>query len=482
MNSVKYEPKKRSVKKHEVPDWFHDAKFGIFVHWSLFSVPAFAVTGIDIKEIVKKEGFKGQFKNNPYEEWYLNSLRIPDSPTQKYHKETYGEKVSYDDFAPKFNEAIQKWNPNDMAELFKKAGAKYMVLVSKHHDGFLLWPSKFPNPKKQNYVASRDIVGELTQAVRKQGLEVGLYYSGTFDWSFQSEHISNTISFITNGVTDPEYIKYANNHWYELIDNYQPKILWNDIGYPPGTNLYELFSYYYNKVPDGLVNDRWLQIPKSLRRILRLWLPKTVLTWLTKRAFVKGKASMPCPVHHDYKTPEYGGFDKISKKKWECTRGIGNSFGYNKFETEKDYWSSEDLIRLMIDYVSKNGNLLLNVGPMADGTIPEAQKQRLIDIGKWLEVNGEAIYGTRPWKYAKTKTVDNIEIRFTAKENALYLILLGKPKAKDFTVNSLDIKANSKASMLGYDEPLEFIKNNGNVTITLPKDLIESPAYAIKII
>ena len=481
MNAIKYKPKKSSIKKHKVPDWFHDAKLGIFIHWSLFSVPAFAITGIDIKSIVKKEGFIGQFKNNPYAEWYLNSLRIPDSPTQKYHTETFGENFSYDDFAPIFNEEIKKWDPNEMANIFKKAGAKYVVLVTKHHDGFVLWPTQFPNPRKANYQASRDIVGELTRAVREQGLDMGFYYSGTFDWSFNPEHIENTITFITNGVLDPDYTQYANNHWHELIDMYEPKVLWNDIGYPPKTNIYEIFAHFYNKVPDGVVNDRWLQIPKSVRKFLKLRLPKAVLTWLTKRAFVKGSASMPCPVHHDYKTPEYGVFENISKRKWELTRGIGNSFGYNKLETDKDYLSSDAIIRMFVDIVSKNGNLLLNVGPMADGTIPEAQKQRLLDLGKWLEVNGEAIFGTRPWKKAEGTTVDGIELRFTCKPDALYAFLLDKPKGPQIAIKSLHLSENSKAIMLGYEGSLTLKQGEKDASIQLPENLKDSPAYAIKI-
>ncbi|MFX1457490.1 MAG: alpha-L-fucosidase, partial [Promethearchaeota archaeon] len=179
---MKFEATQESIKKHEVPEWFHDAKFGIFIHWSLSSVPAFAITGIDLVDSMKK-GIEEHFKNNPYAEWYLNSLRISGSPTQIYHEKTYGTDFSYSDFVPIFNEEIKKWDPDEMAELFNKAGAKYVVLVTKHHDGFLLWPSDYSNPKKENYHASRDIVGELTAAVKKRGMKMGFYYSGALDWS-----------------------------------------------------------------------------------------------------------------------------------------------------------------------------------------------------------------------------------------------------------------------------------------------------------
>jgi len=152
-----YTPDKNSVSQHEVPDWYHDAKLGIFIHWGLYSIPAFAVTSRDFVESSKQED---HYANNPYAEWYLNALRIPESPTQKFHLENYGKDFSYDDFIPIFNKEIKKWKPDEMAELFKMAGAKYVVLVTKHHDGFLLWPSKIPNPNKETYHASRDIVGK----------------------------------------------------------------------------------------------------------------------------------------------------------------------------------------------------------------------------------------------------------------------------------------------------------------------------------
>ena len=479
---TKYEPKKKSLKKHKVPEWFHDAKLGIFIHWSLFSVPAWATNvGISIKDVVKEEGFGGQFKNNPYAEWYLNSLRIEGSPTQKYHKETYGEDFSHDDFVPMFNEAIKKWNPKEMVAAIKKSGAKYVVLVTKHHDGFLLWHSDYPNPKKDGYMASRDIVKELTEEVRKQGMKMGFYYSGTFDWSFQPNPIYDITSFIKNGVTEPEYVEYANNHWYELIDKYGPIILWNDIGYPPGTKINEIFAYYYNKYPEGLINDRWLQIPTKLRWLLGLYVPRKILAWAAKRSFLKGNAGMPVNFHCDYKTPEYGVFDKISKKKWEQTRGIGQSFGYNQLEKEEHHLSFVQLIHEFVDLVSKNGNLLLNVGPMADGTIPDIQKTRLNQLGGWLEVNGEGIFGTRPWIKAEGITQDDIQVRYTQKENELFAILLGKPSNDSVVIKNLKISNISKIGMLGYEGDLQYSQLQEDFAISIPFSLKSSPAYVLKI-
>ena len=449
---LKYKPNKESVSKHEVPEWFHDVKLGIFIHWGLYSVPAYAPVGLHYPDDIRKHGIEEYLKRNPYAEWYLNTLRIPGSPTQNYHQKTYGKDFSYDDFVPMFNEAIKKWNPEQWADLFKKAGAKYVILVTKHHDGFILWPTKYPNPKKGNYGAERDIVGELTKAVKERDMIMGFYYSGGLDWSINLNPIKDGHTFVTNVVIEPEYIKYANNHWYELIDKYKPLILWNDIAYPPNTNINEIFAYFYNKFPEGVINDRWRQPQKG-----------------------------GTDFHYDYKTPEYRTFKKAKKQKWELTRGIGSSFSYNQLEKEEEYLKPDELIRLFIDVVSKNGNLLLNVGPMADGTIMEIQKKCLLELGKWLEVNGEAIYGTRPWEYPEGKTIDNIEIRYTQKKDALYVFLLEKPKEDRITIQSLGIEKNSEIQLLGQERGLNWKQEGENLTISIPENIIDSPAYAFKI-
>jgi alpha-L-fucosidase len=456
---MKYEPTKASIRKHEVPEWFQNAKFGIFIHWGLYSVPAFAVKELSFTESPAK-GKEYYFKNNPYAEWYLNTLRISESPTQEYHSKEYGEDFSYDKFVAIFNEELKKWNPQEWAKLFKNAGAKYVVLVSKHHDGFLLWPSKHTNPIKDNYYASRNIVSELTNSVKDEGMKMGFYYSTSFDWSFNSEPISGLTSDIINGITTPEYTEYVKNHWYELIDEYEPSILWSDIGAPPLLDLCEIFADYYNRFPDGVINDRWDKIFHEDGEVLKM-----------KRTFF-----------YDYTTPEYKSYNIIKKKKWESNRGIGNSYGYNKMEKEGDYLTSDELIRMLVDIVSKNGNLLLNVGPMPDGTIPVVQKEVLLGIGRWLDINGEGIYGTRPWERADGKTSDNLEIRFTQKDKLLYIHLLNKPTGKKIRILSLKIPRHSKIKLLGTREQLTWEQEQENLTVNLPKNLKESPVYIFKVI
>ena len=455
---MNFEPTKSSIKKHEIPNWFHNAKFGIFIHWGLYSVPAFAVKKLSYSES-QKVGAEFYFKNNPYAEWYLNSLRISGSPTQEYHNTEYGEGFSYDDFKPIFNEQLEKWNPQEWADLFKKAGAKYVVLVTKHHDGFLLWPSKYPNPLKKNYFTSRNVVRELTDSIKKKGLKMGLYYSSSLDWSFNTKPIDSRASDMMNGITTPQYTEYVKNHWYELINEFEPSILWSDIGAPPLLDLFELFAYYYNKFPKGVINDRWDKIIHEDDKVYKM-----------RRTFF-----------YDFTTPEYYSYNIIKKKKWESNRGIGRSYGYIKLEKEGDYLSSNNIIRMLVDIVSKNGNLLLNVGPMPDGVIPKIQKEVLLRIGDWLKINGEGIYGTRPWERAEGKTTDNLDIRFTQKNGTIYIHLLNKPVGKRLRIVSLKIPINSSITLLGYGVQLKWSQDLEDLIINIPDNLIESPVYVFKI-
>jgi len=173
---VKYEPTIASLDQHQVPFWYSHAKLGIFIHWGLYSVPGWAPLSHPEHDFSSVD----YIRNDPYAEWYYNTMRIEGSPTQTYHREHYGANFNYYDFAPVFNREIQKWKPNEWAKIFRQSGAKYVVLTTKHHDGFTLWPSSVPNPTlpADRQHAQRDIVGELTDAVRKQGLRMGLYYSG----------------------------------------------------------------------------------------------------------------------------------------------------------------------------------------------------------------------------------------------------------------------------------------------------------------
>src|SRR5262245_36516634 len=380
-----------------LPQWFDDAKFGIFVHWTAAAVPAFAPVGPSPFELAAEQGERAAFANSPYVEWYQNSLAIEGSPVQRHHAATYGD-LPYEAFVQQFLSGHGGWNPHDWADLFARAGARYVVLVTKHHDGVLLWPSAHRNPKKPSWQSERDLVGDLAAAVRDRGMRFGTYYSGGLDWTFGGLPITDTASMLAAIPQTGEYMAYADAHWRELIDRYEPCVLWNDIGYPAAADLDALFSSYFDRVPDGVVNNRF--------------------DWVRQTA---GQ------VHGDFVTPEYS-TKGAPGRKWESTRGMGTSFGFNREEGDDDYLSADDLVRMLVDVVAHGGNLLLNVGPSGEGTIPFVQARRLLAVGWWLHVNGAAIYGTRPWQRADGKTADGLDVRFTAGDDALYAIVLGTPR------------------------------------------------------
>ena len=475
-----YHPTLESLRSHPVPDWYHDAKLGIFVHWGLYSVPGWAPAAGEYRELIAREGRAAWFRKNPYAEWYLNSLRIEGSPTRQHHNRTYGPSFAYDRFVPLFNQSIAAWNPDDWAELFQRAGARYVVLTTKHHDGFLLWPSRHPNPHKEGYLASRDLVGELADAVRAQGMRLGLYYSGGLDWTFNQAAVQGIVDLLTTIPQRADYVEYADHHWRELIKRYRPSVLWNDIGYPAAADLKALFADYYNQIPDGVINDRFSQFKWAGSRVLQNRLVRSIVSrlieWILSRT-----VTPPTTGHFDFRTPEYTSFRNITIQKWEATRGIGYSFGYNRNEGPEQCISVSELVHSFVDIVSKNGNLLLNVGPMADGTIPDLQRERLLGLGQWLDLNGEAVFGTRPWIYAAARTREGIEVRFTQNGRALYAILLDKPKGAQVTLQSLLVDEGTTVQLLGQDGALDWQQDGEDLTIMLPETLPDSPAYALRL-
>ena len=477
-----YDPTRESVSQHPVPDWYHDAKLGIFVHWGLYSVPGWAPVTGEYKKVIARQGWASWFAGNPYAEWYLNSIRIEGSPSHREHVDQYGEDFPYDSFVPLFNSAIERWNSAVCADLFQRAGARYVVLTTKHHDGFLLWPSSQPPPKKTDHLVQRDLVGDLAGAVRDKGMRMGFYYSGGLDWTFEERPIRDIIDLLDTMPQGADYARYVSQHWHELIDRYHPSIMWNDIGYPAAANVNELFADYYNRIPDGVANDRFMQIDlstSSVGRILRTRAVRALVSRVLQWAFSRMDA-LPVSGHCDFRTPEYASYGYITKHKWEATRGIGYSFGFNRNETTEHFISTEELIRTLVDIVSKNGNLLLNVGPMADGTIPDSQRERLLGLGQWLDVNGEAVFGTRPWLHAEGQTDQGNPLRFTQKANAIYAILLERPRRRQVVIDLPADPGSRIVHLLGYGNPLDKDQSGRRLTVTLPEALPESAAYALR--
>ncbi|OFW57616.1 MAG: hypothetical protein A2W01_03660, partial [Candidatus Solincola sediminis] len=433
-----------------------------------------------IIDIIKNYGIKAAMSNQPYSEWYLNSIRIKGSPAYLHHIKTYGEGYDYYNFADDFNRALPQWNPNEWADLFESVGAKYVVLVTKHHDGFLLWPSRHLNPMKPELHASRNVVGELTEAVKGRGMRMGFYYSSPYDWTFTSKPIRDFVDGAVIVPTDEKYLKYIDAHWRELIDDYEPSLLWNDIGYPQGPDLNKLFSYFYNRIPEGVVNDRWAQYPMWARRLIASPLVRPFMNRLMASMFAKGVTSS-AKIHSDYVTPEYTTFQNVQEKKWECVRGMGTSFGYNREELPGDFITVPELIHLLIDVVSKNGNLLLNVGPMPGGRIPQVQVDILKGLGTWLEINGEAVFGTRPWSRAEGATLEGLDVRFTQKEDVLFAAVMGTSQGRTITISSLTARSGAKVELLGMSGHLDWIQRDQAIEVRLPEPLQEQPAHVLKI-
>jgi len=438
----RYSPAWESIRRHPLPKWFDDAKLGIFIHWGLYSVPAWAPPTGELGKV----DFKTWFINNPYAEWYMNTVRIPDSPTYKHHLEKYGAGFDYLDFVPQFNQEVRKWKAEEWAALIKEAGARYVVLTTKHHDGFTLWPSRIVNPhrKPDRQGSQRDLVGELTAAVRAQGMKMGLYYSGGLDWSFEPGPIKTVGDLMKTVPQSEEYAKYADAHWRELIERYQTDVLWNDINYPKKGDLLNIFAEYYNRFPEGLINNRF------------------------------------GVEFADFTTPEYAKYDKITEKKWESCRGLGYSFGYNQAEGPEHVLSADQLVDLLVDITSKNGNLLLNIGPRPDGSISDIQKDRLRALGKWLAQNGEAIYGTRPWIRPSTKTAAGTEVRFTRKGDAAYALLLEKPAQSAVVIQSIYAPTNLKVELIGSSSALQWAQRGKDLEVTLPASLPGEHAWVLK--
>lgn len=412
--SVVYEPTTDSLRSHPVPDWYHDAKLGIMIHWGLYSVPGWApLTGEFDDIVLQPDGWTKLFRENPYAEWYANTIRIDGSPSQQHHAATWG--IEYGQFAPLFEQRSAGWKAEDWADVFASAGARYVVMVSKHHDGYCLWPSQAAHPGAGLGPSQRDVVGELAQATRAHGMRFAIYYSGGIDWSVQHDVIEDLGGLLAATPQSPEYVAYANGQWRELIERYRPSYLWNDIGYPDDAGTQELIAWYYNTVADGLINDR----------------------------FNYGELQ-----HFDVKTEEYSDSDEIRDQKWEAVRGMGYSFGYNRNDTEDTTIGADELVDLLVDVVSKNGNLLINVGPDETGAIPPTQQSRLSVLGQWLSRYGDAIYGTRPWTRADAVTTDGKPVRFTRGGDALYMVLLDVPDGSVVTVEDLVLPANAEVSLV----------------------------------
>jgi len=416
-----YQANWKSIDSRPIPGWFTDAKFGIFIHWGLYAVPSWGPTEGSVYE--------------KYAEWYWSRQNPEGKPSQSFtdfHNKMYGEKVRYQDFVKDFK--AEMFNPDQWAEVFKQSGAKYIVLTSKHHEGFALWPSKHAwNWNSVDVGPHRDLAGDLTKAVKAKGLHMGFYYS-LYEW-FNPLYKENPTRYV-----DDHMIPQMK----DLVTRYQPDVVWTDGEWDHPSETWkstEFLSWLYNESPvkeTVVVNDRW---GKETR----------------------GKHGGIYTTEYDLIHDQDAAGQKIAHP-WEECRGIGGSFGYNRNENLNHYETSESLVHILIDKVARGGNLLLNIGPTADGRIPVIMQQRLKDMGDWLTVNGEAIYGTRDW--AKAPAIGKeTSVFYTAKGNDLYAIVT-KWQDKPIEINA--VNKPSGVSMLGFNGKVKYTASGNKLVITPP--------------
>lgn len=473
----KYEPNWESIGAYEIPEWFADAKFGIFIHWGAYSVPAYG------SEWYPRRMYeKGQIRNG------LGEVKEhAKDDVYQHHKAKYGDpsEFGYKDFIPMFKG--ENFNAEQWIDLFAEAGAKYVIPVAEHHDGFAMYESSHTRWNAVDMGPKRDILGELAEATTAKGLKFGASSHFAFNWNYYTREPG----WDTN---DPQYADlYSRPHtqyepcdeeflklWWdrtaEIIDKYEPEILWFDfyidreefVPYHP-----KLAAYYYNKGVE--------------------WDKEVVLQ--TKNFHMES-----FPAGTNVLDIERGKLADIRKFPWQTDTSVGkNSWGYVTNWISK---STKTLIHDLIDIVAKNGCMLLNVGPKADGTIPQDQADVLLEMGDWLKVNGEAIYGTRPWEIfgegptevnmghhseGKNQAFTAADFRFTEKDGTLYAIMLGWPTDGKAVIKSLAQGSDyadqpvKSISLLGADKELEWSTTSKGVEISLPAEPVGTHAHTFKI-
>jgi alpha-L-fucosidase len=470
-NEGPYRADWQSLQKYEVPDWYKDAKFGIFIHWGVYSVPAFG------------------------SEWYPRNMYRQDSDEYKHHVSTYGPpaKFGYKDFIPMFR--AEHFDPAAWARLFKEAGAKYVVPVFEHHDGFAMYDSGLSDWTAAKMGPRRDVHGELAKAVRAEGLHLGAsshrvehnffldggrqiesdvndprfaaFYGPAHTWMESKQTLLTDWTYVSNAYLDDWLARDA-----EIVRKYKPELFYFDwwIGQPSvRQHLMDFAAFYYNDAASrgsvGVINYKLDAMEK----------------------------------HSAVLDVERGQLNDIRPLYWQTDTSISNkSWGYIENDSFK---SPQAIVHQLVDIVSKNGNLLVNIGPRSDGTIPDEVQTVLREVGSWLKVNGEAIYGTRPWRIygeGPTKIVEGAfhdteaqpftehDFRFTTKNDVLYACELGWPSGgvaviHSFTAAQLAGRKVVSVSLLGSTSPTTFDMPSDGMHLRLPAQPLGKYAHCFKI-
>jgi len=463
-----YQPTWNSLKHIQTPQWLKDGKFGIYTHWGVYAVPA----------------------QGPNCTWYANQVYTrPDSPARKYHEATYGplETFGYKDFIPMFTG--EKFNADEWAELFEKAGARFAGPVAEHHDGFSMWDTKYSKWNAKKMGPKRDVVGELSVAIKKRNMKFvtafhhaeNWFYFPTWDTRYDcgDPKYSGLYGPIheKGALPDKGFLDQWKGKIVEVIDKYDPDFIWFDFGLRLVTDSYkqELLAYYYNQAAargkEVVVSYKGFDLPPGAGLLDLELAQETDLTyyeWITDTSIDDGEG-------------------------WGYVKGLG-------------FKSVDNLIDNLVDRVSKNGYLLLNVGPKPDGSIPDAARERLLAMGNWLKTNGDAIYGTTCWvvpgegptKLENTGGFNEKndlvytreDIRFTVKDNNLYATVLDWP-GDQILIKSLAAKGTTWAglypseiesiTMLGDGKDLKWEMTKEGLRIETPKIRPCDYAFVFKI-
>ncbi|KOC67449.1 Alpha-L-fucosidase [Habropoda laboriosa] len=425
-----YSPTWDSLDSRPLPNWYDDAKFGIFIHWGVFSVPSFG-----------SEWF-----------WYNWQEEHTDTKYDDFMKQRYPPNFTYQDFAHEFT--AEFFNATQWSELFQASGAKYIVMTSKHHEGYTLWPSKYSFSWNSVDVGPRkDLIGEVATAIRDStNLKFGVYHS-MYEW-YNPHYLSDK----HNNFTTQNFVKQKTVlELLELIEKYKPEVIWSDGDWEASDTYWqskEFLAWLYNKSPvkdTVVVNDRW------------------------------GK-NIPC--HHGdfYTCTDRFNPGVLLPHKWEnCMTIDRKSWGFRRNAVLSEYFTLPELVKELAVTVSCGGNLLVNVGPTKDGIITPIFEERLRGMGDWLEINGEAIYSTKPWIAQNDTLTNNVWYTQHKNKKQIYAIILEWPNDGILHLGSFRATTGTQISLLGSELLLEWTQNGKKLTVNLQAEFHKGqPAWVLK--
>ena len=468
--------------------WYRDAKLGIEFHWGPASVAAFSSSEErSVAEILREDGWQKLFENHPDGRWYLNSLRVGRTEAIEHHKRRFSSGVTYEQIAARFNADLQQWDPAEWVDLCKEAGARYVVLAAKDPDGYLLWPSMKP-AAQQERMATRDVVADLGEAVRRAGLRYGLAYSALLDWSHESTAV-RTYRDIDELSRINERAELIETHCHELVERYNPDLLRTELGLSVAASVGRIRGVLRRHVDDALLVGLWRPPGSRLTAFLPPLLAVPVNAGLMRKWLTE---MSPRPGSHGVsvaaRVPR-----RIRRRQWEFVCPLTRSLVYSEGAETAAVPTGEQLVHLLVDVISRNGNLLISIGPRPDGSIPGSQKRALVDLAMWLRKHGEAVYGTRPWHVAEGKTDCGLPVRFTTSENTLYCVVLGRSSTLSLTLRGVDVRRVPETrqarreryelvvSLVGYDYPVESSVSRESVSVNIPGSYIPGAATVVKI-